>query len=73
MVILDFERYDTYFINVTVNEEYSKLTHLDTSVFESSIEYDNDGHVIRLIVYVHDEALAMFIKTQVVDYAESCK
>ena len=75
-VIIDIDGSDPNPVNLSdVRMEVIAVTNMDINDFNISIEYDNDGHVICVIVYVNDENIAKDVKVKVdnLDKSESCE
>ena len=75
-VVIDIDSSDSNPFNIAdLKKEISTLVNKSESVFELSVEYDSDGHVIQVIVYVEDKDTANDIKVAVdnLDKGGSCE
>ena len=75
-VVIDIYSSNTNPVNLTeVKMEMSTLANMSMNDFEISVEYDNDGRVVRVIVYVNDETSANEVKVKVdnLDKGDSCE
>ena len=75
-ISIDIDSSDTNPVNMTeVKMEVSLLTNVDVNDFEISVDYDADGHAVRVIIYAGDESTANNIKAKIdnLDKGESCE
>jgi len=72
-VVIDIESEERVLMTPDeIRDELSNMTDIDISEMIIGIEYDDNGFIARIIVYVKDEDQAQIIKTEVTQRSEFC-